>query len=149
MGDQAYVVRDAYGRALRRGVVGDGGNVIIDPGETIHFAGHFAINRIDRITSDRTILDEAAAAVYGEREQSYGHPRDDFARIAALWNGWLDASTTDDPGDESFTFRVDDVAQLMVLLKMARLMENPTHHDSWVDIAGYAAAGARAVGVDK
>lgn len=93
-----------------------------------------------------TILQEAQAAVYGDRERSYGHPRDDFARIAALWNGYGQARAP--RGAVLLPCGADDVAHMMVLLKMARLMEDPTHRDSWVDIAGYAAAGARAVGVD-
>jgi hypothetical protein len=35
-----------------------------------------------------------------------------------------------------------DVAHLMVLLKVARSINNPQHKDSWIDIAGYAACGA-------
>jgi len=37
---------------------------------------------------------------------------------------------------------------MMVLLKMARLMQTPDHRDSYVDMAGYAATGARVNGVD-
>jgi hypothetical protein len=32
---------------------------------------------------------------------------------------------------------------------MARLLDNPSHRDSWVDIAGYAAVGAECVDVDN
>jgi hypothetical protein len=28
------------------------------------------------------------------------------------------------------------------LIKVARLSTNPTHKDSWIDLAGYAACGA-------
>jgi hypothetical protein len=38
---------------------------------------------------------------------------------------------------------------MMILLKMARLMETPNHRDSYVDMAGYAATGARVVGIDE
>ena len=31
-----------------------------------------------------------------------------------------------------------DVANMMVLLKIARAKENPKHMDNWVDMAGYA-----------
>jgi hypothetical protein len=41
-----------------------------------------------------------------------------------------------------------DVAYMMVLLKMARLMQTPGHRDSLVDMAGYAATAARVAGVD-
>jgi hypothetical protein len=30
---------------------------------------------------------------------------------------------------------------MLGLLKIARLRANPTHRDSWVDLAGYAACG--------
>lgn len=91
-----------------------------------------------------SVLWDALNAVYDDREAAYGHPRDDFARIAALWNGYFDARAP-----KSRDVDAVDVACMMALLKMARLLESPTHRDSWVDIAGYAAAGARAVGVDK
>ena len=94
-----------------------------------------------------SILTEALAAVYGERQASYGHPRVNFKRIADLWNGYLDAICADGSGRS--VLGTTDVAAMFVLVKMARLMETPTHRDSWVDIAGYAEAGARAVGVDE
>jgi hypothetical protein len=34
-----------------------------------------------------------------------------------------------------------DVALLMIGMKLARLRHNPSHEDSWVDVAGYAACG--------
>lgn len=90
-----------------------------------------------------SILEEAQAAVYGAREKDYGHPRDDFARIADLWTAYLrQAETTD--GITSV-----QVAHMMVLLKLARLIETPAHRDSWVDIAGYAQTGARVMGLDE
>ena len=88
------------------------------------------------------ILQEAAAAVYGPRQSSYGHPRDNFRRTADLWNGYLTATGRDaDLGSL-------DVAHMMVLLKMARLVQSPDHRDSYVDMAGYAATAARVVGID-
>jgi hypothetical protein len=35
-----------------------------------------------------------------------------------------------------------DVAQMMALMKIARLENDPSHLDSWTDLAGYAACGA-------
>lgn len=89
-------------------------------------------------TKAPTVLEEANAAVYGPRQQAYGHPRENFARTARLWAAYLDIPVT-----------AMDVAQMMVLLKIARLMETPSHRDSWVDMAGYAATGARVMGVDE
>ncbi len=78
------------------------------------------------------ILEEAQAVVYGPRAEAYGHPSKNFDRIARLWNAYtgLDLSH-------------DDVALMMVLVKVARLQETPRHRDSLVDIAGYAATVER------
>lgn len=92
---------------------------------------------------DQNILEEALGAVYGPRQAAYGHPRDNFRRIADLWNGWMRAH------DSAFEFKPEDTADLLLLLKLARLIETPDHRDSHVDIAGYAAARARSIGVDE
>jgi hypothetical protein len=82
------------------------------------------------------ILQEAEAAVFGPRQDSYGHPRDNFAATAALWNAYLFQGVRRGPVTE------EDVALMMVLLKVARL-ERGYHRDSVVDIAGYAATYER------
>ena len=83
-------------------------------------------------------------AVYGPRQKAYGHPRDNFERTARLRNGYLFACK----GNDAPLLNATDVAQMMVLLKMARLMQTPDHRDSIVDMAGYAATYARVVGAD-
>ena len=77
------------------------------------------------------VLEAALAAVNGERNASYSEPADNFGRTAQLGSAYLTVEIS-----------AIDVAVLMVLLKVARLMHTPGHHDSWVDIAGYAACGA-------
>lgn len=91
-----------------------------------------------------TILDDAKAAVFGDRERDYGHPRDDFRRTATLWRAWLLAKHGVAVPLDGF-----DVSKMLRDVKDARLINNVTHRDSHTDIAGYAAAGARAVGVDE
>ena len=77
-------------------------------------------------------LDNAKRIVTGRRDDEYGGPEDNFARIAALWSAYLGT----DIGAE-------DVAIMMVLLKISRLAASYYEStDSWVDIAGYAACGA-------
>ena len=71
------------------------------------------------------------ATVCGSREQAHGNPVGTFDRIAKLWSVYL--------GKE---INSSDVAQMMMLFKIARLQGNPSHADSWLDIAGYAACGA-------
>ncbi len=73
------------------------------------------------------LLLEAQKAV-ADRHQIYGHPEDNFRRVADLWSVILDHSIT-----------VEDVALCLIALKIARLTESPNHRDSMVDIAGYAA----------
>lgn len=61
------------------------------------------------------------------RGEVYGHPAVDFARAASL-----KAIVQDCPDP-----RLRHVLE-MLCVKMARLINTPTHLDSWVDIAGYA-----------
>lgn len=84
------------------------------------------MNRVD-------ILDLAHQAV-AERGENYGRPNENFERIAQMWSSYT-----------NHTFKVEDVGIMMMMVKVARLMENPHHKDSWVDIAGYSAITAEAI----
>jgi hypothetical protein len=77
------------------------------------------------------VLEEANRIIHGERAQTYGPAEDSFARIGALWSAYLDVEVD-----------AYDVAMLMVLMKVSRAKNSP-HHDSHVDIAGYAALAPR------
>ena len=79
------------------------------------------------------ILGFASQAV-AERGENYGKPSENFERIASLWSSYTDHQ-----------FKIEDVGIMMMLVKIARLMEAPHHTDSWVDIAGYAAVTAEAI----
>jgi hypothetical protein len=83
--------------------------------------------------SELTVLKEAHTIIYGDREKTYGHPSKNLKTIAKMWNAFLEARTS---GDE---LNAKDVASMMILLKTARLANNPDHRDSVVDICGYAA----------
>ena len=76
------------------------------------------------------LLDKAKEIVNGARQENYGSPEQNFARIAAFWTLYLQRHIT--PAD---------VAIMMILMKTARLQNNVKHEDSWIDIAGYAANG--------
>lgn len=86
------------------------------------------------------ILDEAMRIVSTDRANTYGQPEDNFARIAALWNVYLQ----DRRQGRDAPLEPHDIANLMILMKVARLMNTPVHKDSLIDIAGYAAAGYQA-----
>lgn len=74
-----------------------------------------------------TILDEAEEAVI-RRGGKYGHPAEDFSRVTGAARA-LKLYPNDGPKEH---------ALYMILVKIARLIETPDHHDSLVDIAGYA-----------
>jgi len=72
-------------------------------------------------------FDAATKTVTQERGAVYGHPADDFARVAHM------AQMIEDCADPRIRH-----ALYMVLVKVARLVTTPNHVDSAVDIAGYA-----------
>lgn len=72
-------------------------------------------------------FNNALAAVNDERGKVYGHPLDNFQRIARMQAELKDCA---DPAVRH--------ALEMICVKMARLVETPDHLDSVIDIAGYA-----------
>ena len=89
----------------------------------------------------KSVLEIANDIIYGDREQAYGSPRFNLDSIAQFWSVYLRRKF---PGpSEGMEFTGEDVAQLMILLKTARLIHNPSHKDSLVDQAGYAALQGR------
>lgn len=78
----------------------------------------------------KEVLDAASKAVLEDRTNTYGSPEQSFKRIAEFWSAYLDVDIT--PAD---------VAAMMGLLKIARIAGGRDTHDSWVDLAGYAACG--------
>lgn len=81
--------------------------------------------------ADTAILKEAIETVY-ERPDTHGEPEDSFERIGKMWQAYLDVPVTG-----------ADVANMMILLKVARNAEGHYHEDNYTDIAGYADNGAR------
>lgn len=81
-----------------------------------------------------TFLSKVNEIVTGPREKEYGDKTENHARIAKLWNMWL--TETKEDGDAITPY---DVATMMLMVKLARLMQSPGHQDSHIDIAGYVA----------
>jgi hypothetical protein len=79
-----------------------------------------------------SVLQEAHKIIYGDREQTYGHPDKNLKTISKMWNAYITAV-----GQRELNAK--DVAILMILLKTARLANDPNNRDSVVDICGYAA----------
>lgn len=87
-------------------------------------------NEMPNLRERDHILNTAKVMISTDRDKNYGEASANFARIAGLWSTILGIEVTS-----------EQVALCMVGLKIARLMETPDHHDSWVDICGYAALG--------
>lgn len=90
-------------------------------------------NQMAVAQAPQSLLQEAHQVIYGDREQTYGDPGKNMRTIANYWNIHLNAAKSINAGLTEV-----DVAGMMILLKQARLANNPTHRDSLVDIAGYA-----------
>ena len=72
------------------------------------------------------LLDEAEAVI-AQRAAAYGPASDSMAAIAARWSLTLGITVT--PAQ---------VVLCMIDLKLARLAHDPKHHDSTIDVIGYA-----------
>lgn len=83
------------------------------------------------------VLNAANNHVNGDRNNQYGDPTQDFKRTAAMWSAYLGVEV-----------QPHDVAAMMGLLKISRIKWSPQKADSWEDLAGYAACGAEAAGIE-
>jgi len=72
------------------------------------------------------VLEEAAALVDGSRQDAYGHPRDNYRRLAAMWSAYLGIEITP-----------VQAVDMMIAVKLSR-QANAPKRDNLVDIAGYA-----------
>lgn len=81
---------------------------------------------VDAHPDRQSILDEAKRLVYGDRNQSYGDPLDDFGRTAGAFNALTQRDLT---AEEGVIF--------MLCVKLSR--ECHRHKtDNLVDLAGYS-----------
>lgn len=104
--------------------------MMIDKDKVELSAGNIHADQIK--VNDRTILDDASAAIYSDRRIAYGEA-ESFNLIAEYWSSYL--------GREISAL---DVANMMILLKIARtgnVDQRTYHRDNYVDIAGYAGLG--------
>ncbi len=85
----------------------------------------------------RNKLREIEALVSG-RGQEYGDAKNNFEDIAHMS---APVNNCKHPAAR--------VALLMILVKVGRLIVNPTHRDSWDDIAGYALCGQYVTGDER
>lgn len=92
----------------------------------------------------QTVLEEAQALVYGDREKDYGHPRENMRAVAGLISAYMRAR-----GWTGEDLRPGDAPAILTLLKVGRYATGGAKRDTVVDIAGYAAVLARTEGLDE
>ncbi len=91
-----------------------------------------------------SVLEEAQTIVYGDREKTYGHPAKNLKTIASMWSAYMN-----NMDDGNFAVTAKDVAAMMMLVKVARFANDPSHRDNLVDVCGYAALIERCDEVNK
>ena len=74
----------------------------------------------------KTVLEEAAELINGQRQKDYGSALDSFTRIGKIWSAILDIHVG-----------AEEVALCLIGLKVSRATQG-WKRDSIIDIAGYA-----------
>lgn len=100
------------------------------------------------------ILENAIRHTCGDRNAQYGSPESNFSNTADLWNAYLRSKYGSRcigyenlPGE--FCLTAEDVAWLMVLLKMARTVTGAVKTDTYEDAAAYAACAGECAIIAK
>lgn len=93
-------------------------------------AGPIITGGIEMPSIREQTLDEAKKCIMGNREQDYGTPESNFTTIASFWSDYL-----------GMNISAQQVADMMILMKISRIKNGGGTGDSYVDIAGYAACG--------
>ena len=90
----------------------------------------------EKTNADRRaeFLETVKTFVCKDRNVTHGDAEDNFRVIAQLWETYLQ-------GTPPQSLNSTDVAIMMCLFKVARLMANPKNMENWHDLAGYAACG--------
>ena len=73
-----------------------------------------------------SVLIEAERLTTGARQESYGHPADDYAKVAQMWSAILGTEVTP-----------QQAIMCMICIKISRELNLPSR-DNRVDMAGYA-----------
>jgi hypothetical protein len=113
------------------------GEPIAPHGQTTQFKAHKCPTcngdhwaREDEIR-ETTVADEAKTLVFGDRQNAYHHPLDDYTATAGMVNAAFAHKLK-----EGFT--AEEMMLIMAIVKVSRLSRNMTHRDSLVDVSGYS-----------
>ena len=79
------------------------------------------------------ILEQAKKLVSGDRHKKHGDKIVNHENIARLWSGYLQNKT-----QLKINLLPEDVANLMILLKVARSQAGEHNVDDFIDTCGYA-----------
>lgn len=90
------------------------------------------VNLGRRNVKPKSILLEADSLIHGDRERTYGTPGRNATNTAEMWSLYIKQKY-----GVAINLNADDFCIMMNQLKVARLINLPTHRDSQVDIAGY------------
>jgi hypothetical protein len=123
---------------VRLSTFADGSMGILQGQQALHLGPEQAealtsfVRLLDKYKPPRTVLTDAAAIVYGDREKTHGEPGKNLEAIASMWRPIFGTSVTP-----------EQVCLAMIALKVARAINNPAHRDHWLDIVGYVALAER------
>jgi len=78
------------------------------------------------------VLETSLSLITGDRAKQNGAMRENHRNIARLWGAYLE-----------MPLKEEQVALMMVLLKVARTKQGRFNEDDYVDMAGYAAIGGQ------
>jgi hypothetical protein len=93
------------------------------------------------------ICTTAANLVGGDRAKTHGDKYSNHSKIAALWTTYLQNVNFD---ANKCDLDATDVANMMILLKIARTQSGGVHHDdNYIDAAGYAGVAGECAAIDR
>jgi hypothetical protein len=98
------------------------------------------------------ILTTAADLVGGDRAKTHGDKYINHGKIARLWTAYLENAGIVIRDENGVATEIDptDVANMMILLKIARTQSGGTHNDdNHIDAAGYAGVAGECAKADR
>lgn len=104
--------------------------------QNVVYRGETSIPPVTRTNAKlrEEFLEQVQKIVCQDRNVTHGDAEDNFRVIASLWNVYIHNSKGEELNNK-------DVAIMMCLFKISRLMTNVNNMENWLDLAGYAACG--------